>query len=81
MQREPTVRGELRLVEISRWVASAIKTCEGSRTVGEVVSRLAKDLPELDKDVKNYVIASLFAGAHASGFVNASRDARLTTIG
>jgi radical SAM superfamily enzyme YgiQ (UPF0313 family) len=70
-------KGTLRLVKISSWVAAVIGVCDGSRTVGEVLTTLAENFPELDEGAKSYVSASLLTGTQAAGFVDVSRAVRV----
>jgi hypothetical protein len=72
--REVTDGGES-LDRISDWVASALRVCDGSRSMEQVVSQLAHEIPNIDIDVREYALMRLLEGLHADGLIEIFRPA------
>ena len=64
-----------RVEEISAWIACVLRNCDGSRTIKQVVQRLADDLREVDDAVREYVFVRLLEGARAKGYIDIYRPA------
>lgn len=69
--------GARKLVEVSAWLAAAIRACDGRRSVAEILEQMARDLPEVEEEQRSYVFGSLLMGAHAGGYVEVRRPAPL----
>jgi radical SAM superfamily enzyme YgiQ (UPF0313 family) len=68
--------GDRSLTKVSRWLASLIRACDGTRTIEEVVTQLSFDIPEVKDEVKSYVFVKLLQGAQTQGFVTIYRTDR-----
>ena len=68
--------GDRSLTKVSRWLASLIRACDGTRTIEEVVTQLSFDIPEVKDEVKSYVFVKLLQGAQTQGFVTIYRTNR-----
>jgi radical SAM superfamily enzyme YgiQ (UPF0313 family) len=69
--------GDRTLTRISNWLAFLIRACDGTRTIGEVVTQLSLDIPEVKEEIKSYVFVRLLQGAQTQGFVTIYRTNRL----
>jgi radical SAM superfamily enzyme YgiQ (UPF0313 family) len=71
--------GRSRLVGISDWMAYVLRACDGLRTMKEVMAQLSRDIPEVDRAVRDYVFLRLLEGARAQGFINIYRNDPIVT--
>ena len=60
---------------ISDWVASALRVCDGSRSIEQAVQQLAHEIPGIDQDVREYAFMRLLEGIHADGLIEIFRSA------
>jgi hypothetical protein len=60
---------------ISDWVASALRVCDGSRSIEQVVPQLSHEIPGLEEDVREYAFMRLLEGIHADGLIEIFRPA------
>ncbi|HEY7318007.1 MAG TPA: radical SAM protein [Candidatus Binatia bacterium] len=60
---------------ISDWVASALRVCDGTRSMEQVLQQLADEIPGIDEDVRDYALIRLLEGIHADGLIEIFRPA------
>jgi len=60
---------------ISDWVACALRVCDGSRSIEQVVQQLAHEIPGIEEDVREYAFVRLLQGVHADGLIEIYRTA------
>ena len=58
---------------ISDWVACALRICDGSRSIEQVVQQLAHDIAGIDEDVREYAFVRLLEGIHADELIDLYR--------
>lgn len=72
--REVT-NGNEYLEMISDWVACALRVCDGSRSIEQVVQQLSHEIPGIEEDVREYAFVRLLEGVHADGLIEMYRSA------
>ena len=76
-----TKSGSESLEMVSDWVACAIRACDGTRSIEQVVEQLSYEIPTVQQDVREYAFVRLLEGVHADGFIEIYRADLETTIG
>jgi hypothetical protein len=76
-----TASGNESLEMVSDWVACAVRACDGTRSIEQVVERLSNEIPSVEEDVRDYVFVRLLEGVHAAGFIAIYRGDSEATIG
>ena len=71
--RRETSPGSNRIEQISDWLASVLRNCDGRRSIREVMKQLTDDITELEESLKDYALLRLLEGAHAQGFIEIYR--------
>jgi radical SAM superfamily enzyme YgiQ (UPF0313 family) len=59
---------------VSNWLGCLLRACDGRHTIGDIVTRLASDIPEVDASLKDYVFGRMLEGAQAKGFIEIYRQ-------
>jgi radical SAM superfamily enzyme YgiQ (UPF0313 family) len=67
--------GSESLEMMSDWVACALRVCDGSRSIEQVVQQLAHEIPGIEEDVREYAFVRLLEGVHAGGLIEIYRTA------
>jgi radical SAM superfamily enzyme YgiQ (UPF0313 family) len=67
--------GSESLEMISDWVARALRVCDGSRSIEQVVQQLSHEIPGIEEDVREYALVRLLEGIHADGLIEIYRTA------
>ena len=57
---------------ISDWVASALRVCDGSRSIEQAVQQLAYEIRDIDT-VREYAFMRLLEGLHVDGLIEIFR--------
>ncbi len=65
--------GVERLHQISTWVGWLLMSCDGTRTIQQVVKHLSSRIVEVDESERDYVLVRLIDGARAQGFIDIYR--------
>jgi hypothetical protein len=65
--------GSESLEMISDWVACALRVCDGSRSIEQVVQQLAHEIPGIEEDVREYAFVRLLEGIHADELIDLYR--------
>ena len=60
---------------ISDWVACALRVCDGSRSIEQVVQQLSQEIPGIEEDVREYAFVRLLEGVHADRLIEIYRTA------
>ena len=68
-----TESGSESLEMVSDWVACAVRACDGTRSIEQVVEQLSYDIPTVQQDVREYAFVRLLEGVHADGFIEIYR--------
>lgn len=76
-----TESGSESLEMVSDWVACAIRACDGTRSIEQVVEQLSYKIPTVQQDVREYAFVRLLEGVHADGFIEIYRGDSEATIG
>ena len=76
-----TESGSESLEMVSDWVACAVRACDGTRSIEQVVERLSYEIPTIQQDVRDYAFVRLLEGVHADGFIEIYRGDSEATIG
>jgi len=66
--------GSESLEMISDWVACALRVCDGSRSIQQVIQKLSDEIPDLEEDVREYAFLQLLEGLHADGLLEIYRE-------
>jgi hypothetical protein len=64
-----------RFYRISDWVAFLLRSCDGRRTIGEVVARVSGQLTDIEEPLRAPACRMLVEGAQAEGFLRIFRTA------
>jgi hypothetical protein len=65
---------------VSDWVACAVRACDGTRSIEQVVEQLSGEIPTVQQDVREYAFVRLLEGVHADGFIEIYRGDSEATI-
>jgi hypothetical protein len=76
-----TESGSESLEMVSDWVACAVRACDGTRSIEQVVEQLSYEIPTVQQDVREYAFVRLLEGVHADGFIEIYRRDSEATIG
>jgi|HubBroStandDraft_4_1064222.scaffolds.fasta_scaffold06418_5 hypothetical protein len=76
-----TESGSESLEMVSDWVACAVRACDGTRSIEQVVKQLSHEIPFVEEDVRDYALVRLLEGVHADEFIEIYRGGSETTIG
>jgi radical SAM superfamily enzyme YgiQ (UPF0313 family) len=68
------VDGSESLEMISDWVACALRICDGSRSIEQVVQQLAQQIDGIEEDVQPYAFVRLLEGIHADDLIVVNRS-------
>jgi hypothetical protein len=66
---------------VSDWVACTIRSCDGTRSIQQVVEQLSCEIPAVQQDVREYAFVRLLEGVHADGFIEIYRQDSEDMIG
>jgi hypothetical protein len=64
---------------ISDWVACALRICDGSRSIDQVVQQLSHEISPIEEDIREYAFVRLLEGIHADGLIDIYRPASVRT--
>jgi len=71
-----TSTGTTRLIQISDWMAWALKVCDGNYTIQEILERrFPNSISSMPEDLQEFIYLRLIAKAHAEGFIEIYRTA------
>jgi hypothetical protein len=60
---------------VSDWVACALRICDGSQSIEQVVEQLSREISDVEEDVREYAFLQLLEGLHADGLIEIYRKA------
>lgn len=68
-------RGTDRLDQVSDWMASLLRLCDGRRSIKQIIPRLSANLTEVEESLREYVCVRLLIGAHTENLIDIYRVA------